>query len=169
LIFSSCKGKAKVKTILLKKNQQALVDDEDYLSLTSHSWKIRTTHKLNYAFAKINGRTIDMHRFIMGALPGVIVDHINGNGIDNRKKNLRLCTQQQNMRNQKSHRDAKSIFKGIWKISDCNRWGARIWDGTKRIYLGLFKNELDAARAYDKKASELFGQFAKLNFPAVPS
>lgn len=125
-----------------------------------------------YAVAYIGGRMTFMHRLILAnACEGFQVDHINGNGLDNRRENLRVCTRFQNMQNSSGCRDRKSAYKGVAKISrwatnkNGKIWEARIcWDGKQRV-IGTYKTELDAAQAYDNKAREVHAQFARLNFP----
>ena len=100
------------------------------------------------------------HRSIMNCPDDLVVDHINGNTLDNRKLNLRQCTHQQNMMNAVKKRKSLSKFKGVFRNG--NSWGARIGNGG-RIHIGSFKTEEEAAKAYNEKALELFGEFAKLN------
>jgi len=106
-----------------------------------------------------------MHRVIMRAPKGVMCDHRNHNGLDNRKSNLRLCTSAQNQYNKKPKKDCASKYKGVVRRKDCKKWRAKIGFKGKRIHLGYFDDEMDAAMAYDDKAIELFGEFAYLNFP----
>jgi len=108
-----------------------------------------------------------MHRVIMKLNFGDKrqVDHINGNGIDNRRNNLRICTQSQNNQNQRTQICLKSSkYKGVLWHKCCKRWMAQIKLNKKNKYIGLFKNEIDAAHAYDREAKELFGEYAKTNF-----
>ena len=105
-----------------------------------------------------------MHREIINAPAGMQIDHINGNGLDNRKANLRLCNNAQNQQNRRKRSRATSLFKGVgWHD---NRWRARITVNGKQIEIGRFKSEFLAAEAYDQKAIELFSEFANLNFPS---
>ena len=115
-----------------------------------------------------------MHREITNAPKGMQVDHINGNTLDNRKENLRVCTRSQNMMNRGKQNNNKSGYKGVsyMKKKDPNYeypkpWRAQIKCPTnqKVIHLGCYKYPEQAARAYDKKAIELFGEYAQLNFP----
>jgi len=95
----------------------------------------------------------------------LVVDHINGNGLDNRKANLRLATRRQNQFNRRQRCDAVlSKYKGVTFRKKTNKWLVRIGYCGRRINLGLFDNETDAAKAYDEAAKELFGEFAALNF-----
>jgi hypothetical protein len=102
-----------------------------------------------------------MHHYVFGAIG---LDHVNGDKLDNRKENLRRATQQENLRNKaKTESKTSSKYKGVSWHSTANRWRAYIVVDYKQIYLGLFDSEEDAAVAYNVKASELFGEFARLN------
>ncbi len=105
-----------------------------------------------------------MHRMIMGEPKGMFVDHIDGNSQNNRRSNLRICTPAQNLQNQRP-KGGTSRYKGVYFHKKDNKWMAKIGFNGKNTYLGLFEDEILAARAYDKKAKELFGEFAYLNFP----
>ena len=107
-----------------------------------------------------------MHRFILGLTdPKIKVDHINHNGLDNRKSNLRFGSHQHNVFNRRPNLHAVSLYKGVRWNTQRNKWMAYITIDGKGIYLGVFDNEEDAARAYDAKATEVFGEYAYLNFP----
>jgi len=97
--------------------------------------------------------------------PGMMIDHINGNGLDDRRANMRTCTNQQNMRNLRKRRSGSSIYKGVYYDKRRRTWYARICHNGKNIHLGTFATEIEAARAYDRAARRLFGEFARLNFP----
>jgi hypothetical protein len=114
--------------------------------------------------SKDKWKSVRMHRWILGLTnPTQIVDHKNGDGLDNRRANLRLCTTQTNAMNQRAGRKNKtSRYKGVSKHKD-GGWSALICHNYKSQYLGYFKSEIDAARAYDRKALELFGEFARIN------
>jgi hypothetical protein len=111
--------------------------------------------------SRLSKSPLYLHRLIVGALPGETVDHINGNSLDNRKENLRLATSSQNAMNAHKRAGTKSKYKGV--SFNQNLWRSGIYLNGKRIDLGYFKNEIDAARAYDQKALELFGEFARPN------
>ncbi|MBN1124206.1 MAG: HNH endonuclease [Sedimentisphaerales bacterium] len=105
-----------------------------------------------------------MHRLIARPPDGMVVDHIDHNGLNNTRANLRVCTPQQNSRNRRSQ-SGRSKYKGISYDKRYKRWKARIRFQNKYIHIGTFRDEARAARAYDAKAAELFGEFACLNFP----
>lgn len=91
------------------------------------------------------------------------VDHRNCNGLDNRKENLRICTNQQNNMNKVSYRNSSSKYKGVYKDNERGGWAAQITIDGKKKFIGRYKIEEDAAVAYDRFAIKLFGEFAKLN------
>jgi hypothetical protein len=168
-----------MKKIKLTQDQWALVDDEDYDRLNEHRWcaQKHVTKKF-YATRSSptdsNGKRnkIHMHRVITNAPKGKQVDHINGNPLDNRKENLRVCTNSENQMNRGKQGNNKSGYKGIRHMKDkrminelSKPWQAKIQLNRKKIHLGMYKTKEEAARAYDKKAIELFGEFAQLNFP----
>jgi len=101
----------------------------------------------------------------MGPPTHLVVDHIDRDGLNNRKSNLRLCTNAENIRNAGKRGKGFSKYKGVSRHTRGKKWTAVIQLNKKTYFLGYFENEIDAARAYDKKAKELHGQFACLNFP----
>ena len=117
-----------------------------------------------YVYRVTGGKYIFMHRLIMNAPPGKVVDHFNANRQDNRRANLRLCSQAQNIRGRRKFRGT-SQFKGVSWNKRIRKWVASIFCDGKYIWLGHFGDEVEAARAYDKAARELFGEYARLNFP----
>lgn len=141
------------------KGQFAMVDDDDFEKCVLKSWymtplgRAKSMHKMGSAW-----KQVFMHRFIMG-FPDGFVDHINRNPLDNRKANLRVCSNAENMAN--SPPKSGRRFKGI--RPNGSRWEARIKKNGKDIYIGYFLDEVSAARAYNQKAKELFGEFAWLN------
>lgn len=162
-----------MKEIQLTQGKVAIVDDEDYKYLNQFKWHFSERKKGGQSFAgrqpsrKLPGprRTIVMHREIMDAQKGMQVDHINHNTLDNRKCNLRLCNNQENLRNKRINQNKnKSGFKGVSWYKPSSKWRAEIMVSKKNIYIGYFKNPIEAALAYDEKARELFGEFAYTNF-----
>lgn len=118
-----------------------------------------------YLWLCIDGAPVAYHRYIMNATQtDVFVDHINRNTYDCTKNNFRLCSNKENLRNSQI-RKSKLGFKGAFAINNSKKFGATIWNKDKREWIGSFDTLLEAASAYDKRASELFGEFAGLNFP----
>lgn len=154
--------------IPLSKGMSAKVDAEMLPLLEGVNWRVNQRKGPAYAaaFLRTGGRQafVSMHRLIAGAKPGEVVDHINGDGLDNRRANLRICTHAENMRNRRMKKSTRR-FKGVEPRRD--RWCAAIMlDGVQRR-LGGFETEVEAACAYDKAAVELHGEFARLNFNPV--
>jgi hypothetical protein len=108
-----------------------------------------------------------MHRFLLNAPAGVLVDHRDCNGLNNRKANLRLCTNKENTRNSRPYLKGSSRFKGVCWGKKAKKYIAQITVDGKRYLLGYFHDEIEAAVVYDIKAMELFGEFAYLNFPKL--
>ena len=112
-----------------------------------------------------------MHSAVNKTPPGLQTDHINRNPLDNRKCNLRICTQKQNIQNTQKRRNTKSIYKGVtfqrYNRSECGFWRAYINKNSKRIHLGVFASEIKAGMAYNVAATMLFGTYACLN-PTQP-
>jgi len=150
--------------IPLTQSLQVMVDPEDYEWLRHWRWRARfAPNGRVYATARIHGRTVFMHRLIMNPPPGMVVDHIDGNGVDNCRRNLRNCTHAQNIHNLPKHHGV-SRFKGVCRARH-GRWQAGIRTGGHRMYIGLFDDEVEAAHARDRWAFVLHGSFAWLNFP----
>lgn len=151
--------------IMLTQGFFAIVDKEDFKRVNIHRWKILKTDGKLYACRTIKRRhTLLMHRFLTNAKKGQFVDHRNGNGLDNRRLNIRLCTQSQNLANSKKTRGV-SKFKGVYWNKEKQKWQVQISYKHTNRYVGRFTSEYEAAKAYDTKAFELFGEFALLNFP----
>jgi hypothetical protein len=141
--------------------KEILVDEEDWHELMRSSW----TNNQGYAMGQIDRNYWRMHRYIMQTTDkDIFIDHINGNRLDNRKQNLREVTIAENGMNKKPRNDenATSKYKGVNKSSP-NRFGALVTKDGVSYRLGSFIDEKDAARAYNEKAKELFGEFANLN------
>ena len=151
-----------------------LVDDEDYGTLSAHTWYALMGRNTTYAIAYNNGKTIYMHRMIMGLVDaprGIYVDHINGNGLHNNRANLRISDNQNNQRNQRKHAKAHSRHKGVSrdKRNLTKPWIAQITLSGKKKHLGCYRTEIEAARAYNNAALEHFGEHAHLNIIGPPS
>lgn len=107
-----------------------------------------------------------MHQELVKVPKGMVIDHIDHDGLDNRKANLRPATRCQNMYHRKKTAAAsRSKYKGVSRRKNSNKWLARIRCEKKSIYLGTFASEIDAAKAYDRAAKKYHGEFASLNFP----
>jgi hypothetical protein len=152
------------RRIPLTKDKWAIVDEADYETVKGSSWRAMFTDGKWYALRGVNREA--MHRVIMGARRGEIVDHQNGDSLDNRRCNLRVCRSVENSWNSKPHRDkVTSKFKGVAFLRDRGKYRAQIMCQSKKINLGDFPDEVSAARAYDQAARRLHGNFARVNFP----
>jgi hypothetical protein len=142
------------KQIQLSQGKYAIVDDEDYECFIRFKWLYT---KRGYASAGFNL----MHRVVIGALDGEIVDHIDGDKLNNQKSNLRVCTLAENQWNTSVRIKNKSGFKGIYAHQ--GKWAARIRCNGGRFYLGVFSCPIEAAKAYNSAAIQYHGEFANLN------
>ena len=164
-----------IRYIPLTHGLYATVDAEDYEWLSQYRWHARFHKRCDTVYAararvyrengKVHRRIVTMHREIMKPPEGMVIDHINGNGINNRRCNMRTCTQAQNVLNRRACPTAKSRFIGVFPRGD--KWRAAIRYKKRQFHIGTFDDEVEAAKARDRKAIELFGQFARLNFPRL--
>lgn len=159
-----------MKFISLTNGGRAIVDDADYPALSMHKWRRADSSAghLSYVARTLpdHKTVVLMHREIMRAEKGVAVDHKSGDGLDNRRSNLRTCTHTQNLRNQQSRRGT-SRFKGVMWNKRKGCWNTQICVAGRKIGRKHFKVEEDAARFYDSMATKYFGAFARLNFPQI--
>jgi len=162
-----------------------LYDAEDHDKVSAHRWRAQKDSKNKDKFyvstniphpaggwyCSPNGHrqrrqaTLSIHRLITEAPKGMHVDHINGNPLDNRKSNLRICTHAENSNNTGPRKNNTSGYKGVYWAKRNKRWLAQITHNGKQVYIGHYKDKEEAARAYDAKAKELHGEYAYLNFP----
>jgi hypothetical protein len=140
----------------------AMVDDEDFDRLNQWKWhRGPSGYVARHIWSRGRSVRFRMHREILNCPGGYEVDHINGNPLDNRKSNLRICTKSENQWNKGLGKDNTSGFKGV--SAERGKWQARIRVKTVRRHLGLYETPLEAALAYDAAALELHGEFAKTN------
>jgi len=158
-----------LKTIPLTQNKFVLVDDADFKLLNQWKWHAKKDRWIYYAERrdKENKDKISMHRQILGLKrgDGIKSDHKDRNGLNNQRYNLRTCTNAENARNKKPQIGGTSQYKGVCWDTTIKSWRAYICYKGHQIYLGAFDDEADAAKAYDRAAEDLFGEFAYLNFP----
>lgn len=149
--------------ILNIKTYEVLIDDEDADLVATYKWSVAIKRGVPY-FQSTSKPSIQLARLILSAPAEFLVDHINGNTLDNRKSNLRLATKRTNAQNMKSNRGSTSKYKGVCWDKFRNKWRATIKVDGKQVHLGRFLTEEDAAKMYDKKAKEFFKEFARTNF-----
>lgn len=152
-----------MKEIPLTKGAVALVDDEDYDELIKFKWHVNA---FGYAVRKPHsgkGKSFYMHREVMKTPDDMSTDHIDGNKLNNRKINLRICSTSQNMGNRGKQKNNTSGYKGVFWSEKAGRWRAQITYKKKAIHIGLFDKPIEAAKAYNEEAVKYFGIFAKLN------
>jgi hypothetical protein len=151
-----------VRRIPVGRGLFAIVDADDYDKLSKYRWHLFRYARCTYAVCHTMGRTVYMQRMITRPRKGYVVDHIDGNGLNNRRCNLRVCTPAQNRANT-GPRGGTSRFVGVRRKKD--KWAAGIQCRGEHFFLGLFDDEVEAAKARDRKAYELHGEYAYLNFP----
>jgi hypothetical protein len=142
---------------------QILIDLESLKIVQQYKWKSKKNPVGQTYFSYSN---LYLHRLIMNCPKGMVVDHINGDTLDNRKSNLRICSKLENQYNQKKHKGNRhSKYKGVTfrKELKTKPWEAFIYNNYKSTRIGYFKTEREAAEAYNKAALEVYGSFAKLN------
>ena len=160
-----------MKTIKLTKGYVAIVSDCFYENLNRYKWCTYLMRGKPYAARKtrdLSGKqhTIYMHREILGLAVGdkSLVDHVNGETLNNRIENLRQCSNSQNLMNSSCHRDSLSSYKGVSWHKFKQKWRVSIFVNGHSKHIGYFENEYEAAKAYDKSAITYFKEFAKTNF-----
>lgn len=148
--------------LILTQGKSTLVDECDVGEISKYSWYALKTRNDFYAVRYEDKRVIGLHRHILACPNGLSVDHINGDPLDNRRNNLRIVTHQQNMSNRKKRKIATSKYKGVHWLQ--GKWRAEIQKNGKKVWRQGFNDELEAAKAYDKNAKVIFGEFALTNF-----
>lgn len=143
------------------KDKQVIVDSELFHELMKYSWAIS---ERNYVKGTIDGKNVQLSRFVMDYSGNLYVDHINNNPLDNRKSNLRIVTVRENALNMSSRKGSSSQYVGVYFRKDTNKWRSIIHVDGKNISLGQFNTEEEAAKARDVATKKYFGEFGKLNF-----
>ena len=143
-----------------------MVSDAKFEMVSRHRWTARKDGNTWYAVSRINGKLVRLHRFVLGLENDErMLDHIDGDGLNCTEENLRFCNRSQNGANSASRRGT-SRFKGVsYEKRNRRKWVAYVCPLGKKKHLGCFDTEEEAAKAYDREALKIFGQFARLNFP----
>lgn len=159
-----------MKNIVLTKGYKAIVDDEDFEKVNKYKWQFSNTKKRGKGYAKNDSilqedgskKRMYMHRFILGIKDkNIEVDHINGDGLDNRKENLRISNKFTNGSNRsRNNKNNTSGYRGVYWSKKNKRWFASIQHKRKQIFLGYYDDKKDAALAYNRKAKAVFGEFS---------
>ena len=158
------------RRIYLDEGLWTILDEKDYYRYAGFKWCIGGDEGKFYA---VRGQRIGpddlkivrLHRLIMDAPKGLLVDHENGDSLDNRRSNLRLATHSQNQCNRRKRKNTSSRFRGVYFRKENRKWAAFISVAGKKIFLGYFDSEIQAAKTYDEAAGKYRGEFARLNFP----
>lgn len=152
-------------------SKPVLIDEQDAHLLDEYNWHIEPTLGYVRAYNPVSKRSniksqyVFLHNLILPPPPGLEVDHQDVNPRNNTRANLRLATRSQNHANRRKFRNASSQYKGVSLVKASGRWACVMKIGRKAVHLGTFDHEADAARVYDAKARELYGEFARVNFP----
>jgi len=156
----------RVKEIKLTQGKVTLVDDWEYERLNKYKWCAHLNGNTYYAVKGVP--IIRMHHSVLPPPPGLEIDHIDGDGLNNQRHNLRYCEHQQNCMNRRIQSGTSSKYKGVsWDKRKC-KWQASIALNHKTSFLGYFKTEKEAALIYNVAAIQRFGEFARLNITNVP-
>ena len=152
--------------------QYAKADPANYERLLKYEWFAQKGKNCFYAVRRVRGlkgsklATIYMHHELIDVADGLLIDHVNQDSMDNRRANLRGATRAQNIRNRKKFaKSSSSKYKGVYWRKKTRKWEVKITFEKKKIHLGTFCDEIEAAKAYDRAAIKYHGEFASLNFP----
>lgn len=153
-----------MRNIQLTQNKMCIVDNADYDLLSKYKWNYHQGYPSRNKRVSVNKRiTWRIYNELLGKQIGMDIDHINGNTLDNRRCNLRICRHAQNSYNQILPKNNTSGYKGVTWYKRYNKWLAQTLVDGKRKNLGYFNNKLDAAKAYNEAAIKYFGKFARIN------
>lgn len=169
-----------LKILPLSQGLATIIDDSMWESVAALNWyagwnsSSQSFYPMrgDYSSGWKSGRTMFLHSFIMGFPKDLFIDHKNGNSLDNRQENLRVCTAQQNNFNRRNFSKQSSLhskFKGVCWHKRIAKWQSNICKNKTKIHLGYFSDEIEAAKAYDRMAVSQFGEFAAPNFPQQPA
>jgi hypothetical protein len=159
------------RRIYLGEGKWTILEQEDYYRLCNYKWYVNGNGFKFYAFRNIilgpgKTRMLSMHREVMGFPKGMLVDHRNHDTLDNRKENLRIATHSQNTCNKQDKRKGcSSQFRGVSFDRKRKYWNVQVVREGKYVFFGRYKDEVEAAKAYDEAAKKYHGEFARLNFP----
>lgn len=155
-----------MKIIKLSKGQETFIDDEDYHLVSGYNWCCLQYAGKHYAVSNTKGKQVRLHRIILGVLPHQQVDHINGNGLNNLRSNLRICEPSDNYKNRKLGKNNTTGYKGVIPVLSKKgvvKFQAAIYVNNKKKHLGTYDTAKDAAKAYNAGAIQYHGDFACLN------
>ena len=158
------------RRIYLGEGEWTILDQQDYYCYAGFKWVLNGQETRFYAVRNAKNedgkvRTVRLHREITQAPDGVLVDHKNRRTLDNRRANLRFATQSQNMQNRRKRKNTTSKYVGVCLDKQRGQWEVRLVHQGKRIWIGRFHSEIEAAKAHDAAAKKYQGEFARLNFP----
>jgi hypothetical protein len=155
------------RLIPLTRGYFAIVDDQDYEELSKHKWhaNIKSNNRVYPIRYDAKLKRVAMHKDVLNHFDGSDVDHINGNTLDNRLCNLRICTRSQNTQNANKKSNNTSGYKGVSWHSHTKKWQVQLCANGKYISVGYFDDKIEAAKAYDNAAIKYHGEFSRLNFP----
>lgn len=151
-----------MKKIALTQGKFTKIDDSDYENLNKFKWYAKKSGNTFYAYRNLNGKSIMMHAFIIKTPKGSDTDHIDGDGLNNQRNNLRACSHSENVKNKGKYKNNTSGFKGVLWDKVERKWKAEIRVDKKKKYLGRFCKKEDAYMAYCKACIEYHGVFSKL-------
>ncbi len=160
------------REVPLSQGKVALVDDEDFARVSQYRWHAKAPRPASYrhswyAFRNVGGRHLSLHAFILQPSAGLIVDHIDGNGLQNCRFNLRLASFSENGQNTRKFSGCSSPYKGVCWNNEKQKFQVRLSVNGRVVHLGWFTDEIEGANHYDFAAAQCFGPFARLNFPLV--